>query len=65
MPWMVILSIVPMTLRQCGFRNAIKRFMKTERSRLKARYMGGDTTYPIHLDPRQWDRLQKTQFSLK
>jgi hypothetical protein len=30
---------VPHTLSQCGFRNAIKRFMKTERSRLKARYM--------------------------
>jgi hypothetical protein len=50
---------VPVTLSQRGFRNAIKRFMKTEHSRLKARYMAGDTLCPIHVDPRQWDRLQE------
>jgi hypothetical protein len=50
---------VPMTLSQRGFRNAIKRFMKTERSRLKARYMAGDRTCPVHIDPVQWERLQE------
>jgi hypothetical protein len=49
---------VPVTLSQRGFRNAIKRFMKTERSRLKARYMAGDRTCPVHIDPVQWERPQ-------
>jgi hypothetical protein len=48
---------VPVILSQCGFQNAIKRFMKTERSRLKAKYMEGDTACPIYVDPRQWNRL--------
>jgi hypothetical protein len=50
---------VPQTLSQRGFRNAIKRFMKTERSRLKAHYMGGDTVCPIHIDSHQWEKLQQ------
>jgi hypothetical protein len=50
---------VPVTLSQHGFRNAIKRFMKTERFRLKARYMAGDITCPVHIGPRQWQRLQE------
>jgi hypothetical protein len=40
------------------FKNAIKRFMRTERSRLKARYMAGESTCPVHVDPQQWKRLQ-------
>jgi hypothetical protein len=52
-------NYVPVTLSQRGFRNAIKRFMKTERSRLKARYMAGDTLCPAYVDPRQWDRVQE------
>jgi hypothetical protein len=39
----------PVTLRQRGFRNAIKRFMKTEQSRLKARYVAGDITCPVYI----------------
>jgi hypothetical protein len=31
---------VPQTFNQCGFQNPIKHFMKIERSRLKAWYMG-------------------------
>jgi hypothetical protein len=50
---------VPQTLSQRGFRNAIKRFMKTKRSRLKARYMVGDIACPIHIDPHQWEKLQQ------
>ena len=48
----------PVSLSQRGFRNAIKRFMKTERSRLKARYAAGHTACPLHIDPWQWERLQ-------
>jgi hypothetical protein len=48
---------IPVTLSQQGFRNAIKRFMKTERSRFKARYMVGDRMCPVHIDPVQWKRL--------
>jgi hypothetical protein len=48
----------PVTLSQRGFRNAIKRFMKTERSWLKARYVAGDITCPVHIDPVQWERLR-------
>jgi hypothetical protein len=50
---------VPQTLSQRVFWNAIKRFMKTEHSRLKARYMGGDTACSIHIDPHQWEKLQQ------
>jgi hypothetical protein len=41
-------------LTQRGFKNVIKRFMKTECSRLKVRYMAGDITCPVHIDPQQW-----------
>jgi hypothetical protein len=32
-----------------GFRNAVKRYLKFERSRLKMRYQLGDTTNPVHV----------------
>src|SRR5579875_2846236 len=40
------------------FKTAIKRFLKTERSRLKARYVSGESTCPVHVDPQQWKKLQ-------
>jgi hypothetical protein len=40
------------------FRNAIKRFMKTERSRLKARYMAGQTECFVNVQPNQWECLK-------
>jgi hypothetical protein len=41
-----------------GFRNSVKRYLKSERSRLKMRYCSGDTANPVHVQPAQWERLQ-------
>jgi hypothetical protein len=41
-----------------GFRNAVKRYLKLERSRLKMRYCSGDTSNPVHVQPAQWERLK-------
>jgi hypothetical protein len=41
-----------------GFKDAVKRFMKTERSRMKAKYLAGDTQCPLHIQPAQWINLQ-------
>ena len=41
------------------FKRAIKRFLRTERSRLKARSVAGSSTCPVHVDPEQWRRLQE------
>jgi hypothetical protein len=32
-----------------GFRNAIKKFLKTERSRLKSKFVAGQTQCPIYI----------------
>jgi hypothetical protein len=41
-----------------GFRNAIKRYLKTERSRLKTHLTTeGPDVVPIHVFPEQWERL--------
>jgi hypothetical protein len=45
-----------MSLR--GFRNAIKRFLKMERSRLKTKYVGGQTDCPIYIQPQQREALK-------
>jgi hypothetical protein len=42
-----------------GFRNAVKKYMKQERSRLKTRYREGHTTCPLHIEEDQWSRLVK------
>jgi hypothetical protein len=42
-----------------GFRNAVKRYLKSERSRLKMRYRLGDTTNLVHVQPAQWKRLKQ------
>jgi hypothetical protein len=42
-----------------GFRNAVKRYLKLERSRLKMRYRSGDTSNPVHVQPAQWERLKQ------
>jgi hypothetical protein len=41
-----------------GFRNSVKRYLKSERSRLKGRYKGGDSKNPMHVQPAQWERLK-------
>lgn len=41
-----------------GFRNAIKRYMKVERSRLKTKFMAGKDECPVHVEPDQWKKLK-------
>jgi hypothetical protein len=42
-----------------GFRNSVKRYLKSERSRLKMLYRSGDRTNPVHVQPAQWERLKQ------
>ena len=45
-------------LSTLGFRNAIKRYLKTERSRLKAHFLlNGEDECPSHVNQDQWERL--------
>jgi hypothetical protein len=37
-------------LSMVGFRNVVKRWLKTKRSKLKARYMVGKKDYPINIE---------------
>jgi hypothetical protein len=46
-------------LSRQGFRNAIKRFLKGKRSRLKTKYLAGHTECPLHVQPAQWDMLKE------
>ena len=46
-------------LSRQGFCNAIKRFLKEERSRLKAKYLAGHTNCPLHVQPAQWETLKE------
>jgi hypothetical protein len=41
-----------------GFRNAIKGFLKTERSRLKSRFLAGKDNYLLHIQPKTWEKLK-------
>jgi hypothetical protein len=41
-----------------GFRNAIKRYLKSEHSRLKTRFLSGQTDCPLHIEPAQWEKLK-------
>jgi hypothetical protein len=41
-----------------GFRNAIKRYLKSERSRLKTRFLSGQTDCRLHVEPAQWEKLK-------
>jgi hypothetical protein len=41
-----------------GFRNLVKRYLKSERLRLKMRYRSGDIANPVHVQPAQWERLK-------
>ena len=47
------------SLSMVGFKTCIIRFLKSERSRLKAPYLKGDNTPPVHCDPEKWSRLIK------
>ena len=46
-------------LSMVGFRTAVTRFMKSERSRLKLRYLKGIDSPPEHIDKPEWDRLKQ------
>jgi hypothetical protein len=46
-------------LNMQGFKNAMKYFLKYERSRLKMRYWAGDTSNPVLVQPAQWERLKE------
>jgi hypothetical protein len=41
-----------------GFRDVVKRFIKTERSWLKEKYLVENTQCPLHIQLSQWDNLQ-------
>jgi hypothetical protein len=41
-----------------GFCNAIKRYLKSERSRLKVKFLSGQGDCPLHVEPAQWDKLK-------
>ena len=40
-----------------GFKNAVKRQMKTERSKMKAWFLSGKKECPLTIEPDQWARL--------
>ena len=44
-------------LSEKGFKNAVKRQMKTERSKMKAWFLGGKKDCPVTIKPDQWARL--------
>jgi hypothetical protein len=46
-------------LTEFGFRNVVKRFMKSERARLKKQYQEGHTACTIHIEEEQWTRLKE------
>ena len=45
------------TLSMVGFRQAVTRYMKAERSRLKTKWLKGHDKCPLHIDGEQWLRL--------
>jgi hypothetical protein len=45
-------------LSMLGFHNTIKRYLKAERGRLKAKYLSGQTACPMHIQPKQWKTLK-------
>ena len=40
-----------------GFKNAVKRQMKTERSKMKSWFLSGKKECPVTIEPEQWARL--------
>ena len=44
-------------LSEKGFKNAVKRQMKTERSKMKGWFLSGKKDCPISIEPDQWARL--------
>lgn len=46
-------------LSMVGFRTAVTRFMKSERCRLKLRYLKGMDSPPEHIEILEWERLKQ------
>ena len=44
-------------LSDLGFKNVVKRQMKTERSKMKGWYLSGKKDCPVFIEPDQWARL--------
>ena len=44
-------------LSDMGFKNAVKRQMKTERAKMKGWFMSGKKQCPVFIEPDQWARL--------
>jgi hypothetical protein len=44
-------------LSERGFKNAVKRQMKADRSKMKAWFLGGKKECPVYIQPDQWTRL--------
>jgi hypothetical protein len=42
-----------------GFRNAVKRFMKSKHLHLKKQYQEGHTACPVHIEKDQWTSLKQ------
>ena len=45
------------SLSDLGFKNAVKRQMKTERAKMKGWFMSGKKQCPVFIEPDQWARL--------
>ena len=45
-------------LNMHGFRDVVERFMKTEKSWLKEKYLVENMQCPLHIQLSQWDNLQ-------
>jgi hypothetical protein len=45
------------SLSDIGFKNAVKRQMKTERAKMKGWFMSGKKQCPVFIEPDQWARL--------
>jgi hypothetical protein len=40
-----------------GFRNVVKRWLKIEKSKLKARFMVGKKDFPINIELTHWENI--------
>lgn len=46
-------------LSMVSFNNVVKRWLKIEKSKLKARFMVGKKDCPINIEPTHWERLKE------
>ena len=46
-------------LNMVGFKLAVMKFLKSERFRLKNRYLRGEDNPPLHVDKDEWKRLKE------